>query len=119
MQQAALIRRREHGDGVGRAGGAEVRAFERIDGDVDLVVSAAVAVGLPGQAHLLADEEHRRFVAFTFADDDRAVDGHGVEFAAHRLDGRLIRSVPVALAHRVGAGNRGLLDHAEELEGEI
>ena len=37
VQQAAVLRRGEHGDGVGRAGRAEVGAFERIDGDVDLV----------------------------------------------------------------------------------
>ena len=40
VQQPALLGRREHGDGVRRAGRAEVRAFERIDGDVDLADSA-------------------------------------------------------------------------------
>ena len=35
MQQPAALGRREHGDRVRRAGRAQVRAFERIDGDVD------------------------------------------------------------------------------------
>ena len=39
VQQAALVRRRQHGDGARRAGGAEVGALERIDGDVDLEVA--------------------------------------------------------------------------------
>ena len=34
MQQAARFRRRQHRDGVGRAGGAQVGAFQRIHGDV-------------------------------------------------------------------------------------
>jgi len=119
MQQAALVRGCEHGDRVGGAGGAQVRAFERIDGDIDLVELAPSPGVLPRQADLLADEEHRRFVALAFTDDDRAVDRHRVEFAAHGFDRRLIRSVPIALTHRVGAGDGGLLDHAEELEREI
>ena len=45
--------------------------------------------------------------------------GHGVHLLAHRLDGDLIRLVPVALAHRVGAGDRRLLDDAQEVEREI
>ena len=32
-------------------------------------------------AHLLADVQHRRLVAFPFADDDGAVDRHAVEIA--------------------------------------
>jgi hypothetical protein len=41
MQQAALLGRREHRKRVGRAGRAQVRAFERIDGDVDLWIGCA------------------------------------------------------------------------------
>ena len=36
VEQAAAVRCREHGDRVGRAGGTQVRALERIDRDVDL-----------------------------------------------------------------------------------
>ena len=119
VQQAAFIGCGQHGDGVGRTHGAQVRALERVDGDVHLVVGAAVAVALPGQPDLLADVEHRRLVALALADDDGAVDRHGVELAPHGLDGRLVRAVAVALAHRVGAGDGRLFDHAQELEGEV
>ena len=70
-------------------------------------------------ADLLADVEHRRLVALAFADDDRAVDGHRVHLAAHRLDGDRVGLVPIALSHRVGAGDGGLLDDAQEVEREI
>ena len=119
MQQAALLGRGQHRDRVGGAGRAQVRAFERIDGDVDLVALAAVAVVLLRQADLLADVKHRRFVALALADDDRAVDRHGVHLAAHRLDGHLVGAVAIALAHRVGAGDGGLFGDAEELEREV
>jgi hypothetical protein len=66
-----------------------------------------------------ADIEHRRFVALTLADDDRPVDRHRVHHLAHRLDGNLIGLVAVALAHRVRARNRRLLDDAEKFEGEV
>ena len=115
MQQAALLGRRQHRDRVGGAGRAQVGALERIDGDVDLVPLAAAGLVLLRQADLLADVEHRRFVALAFADDDRAVDRHGVHLAAHRLDGHLVGAVAIALAHGVRAGNGGLFGDAEEL----
>ena len=77
VQQAAARRRREHGDRVGRAGGAQVRALERIDRDVDLGQSSRSWPSAP-PADLLADEQHRRLVALALADDDRAVDRHRV-----------------------------------------
>ena len=40
VEQAALLRRRQHGQRVRRAGGAQVRALERIDGDVDFRIVA-------------------------------------------------------------------------------
>ena len=72
-----------------------------------------------GHAHLLADEEHRRFVALPFADHDGAVDRHRVHLVAHRLDGGLVRAVTVALPHRVRAGDGGLLDDAQEVERQV
>ena len=57
-------------------GSAQIRTFQRIDGDVDLLATAT---------ELLADVEHGRLVAFTFADNNATreidvVDGsvHGV-----------------------------------------
>ena len=74
---------------------------------------------LAREPDLLADVEHRRLVALAFADDDGAVDRHGVQHSPHRLDGGLVGLVAVALAHRVRAGDGRLLDDAEELEGEV
>ena len=70
-------------------------------------------------ADLLADVEHRRLVALALADDDRAVDRHRVHLAPHRLDRHLVGLVPVALPHRVRAGDGRLLDDAQEVEREI
>ena len=51
------------------------RAFERVDGHVDLGAAAA--------PHLLAVVEHRRLVLLPLADDDDAAHGDGVEHRAH------------------------------------
>ena len=52
MQQAAALGGGQHGDRAARAGGAEVGAFERIDGDIDRECARLVLAG----AHLFADE---------------------------------------------------------------
>ena len=103
VQQAALVRRGQHGDGAGRAGGAEVGALERIDGDVDLEVVGATA------PDLLADEQHRRLVALALADDDRAAHGQRVHRLAHRLDGDVVGVLAFALPHRARRSDRGVL----------
>ena len=78
MQQPAALGRGEHGDGVRRAGGAQVRALQRIDGDVDRRQRAG-SRRLRRDADLLTDVEHRRLVALPFADHDGAVDRHAVQ----------------------------------------
>ena len=83
---------------------------------VDLVPARRARLGQP---ELLADVEHRRLVALAFADDDRAVDGHGVELPAHRLDRHVVGLGPVALAHRVRARDGRLLDDPQELERQV
>src|SRR5688500_101226 len=55
VEQAALFRGGDGGDRVRRSGGAKVRSFERIDGDVDLGVDLAFR---PAAAERLADVEH-------------------------------------------------------------
>src|SRR6186713_909133 len=105
VQQTALGGGGEHGDRIRCAGRAQVGAFERIDGDVDL---RQVAHPMRRLADALADVEHRRFVTLALADDDGAVDRDLIERLAHRLDRDAIRPVPVALPHRVRAGDRRL-----------
>jgi hypothetical protein len=122
MQQTALVRRRQHGDRVGGAGRAQVRPLERIDRDVDLVephVTQPGEVLRVDEPDLFADVQHRRLVALSFADDDGPVDRNRVHHPAHRLDGHLVRLVTVALAHRVGAGDRRLFDDAEKFERKV
>src|SRR5688500_1202990 len=118
VQEAAPFRGGQHGKRVGRAGRAQVRAFEWIDRDVHLRVGAAVPF-VVREANLLADEQHRRLVALAFADDDGAVDRDGVHLAAHRFNSNLVRLVPIALSHRLGARDRRLLDDAEEVERQV
>ena len=107
---------REDGERVGRARRAEVRALERVHRDVHFRQT-----GDPGStlADLLADEQHRRFIALPFSDHDRAVDRNRIQDLPHRLHCHLIGSMPIAVAHGVRRGNRGVLDNAQELQGQI
>jgi hypothetical protein len=116
VKETATFGCRQDGQRIRRSSGAQVRAFKRVDGNVDRRKRATRAVGHPD---LLTDVEHRRLVALTFADHNRAVDGDRVHFAPHRFHGDLIRLVPVALSHGMSARNRGLLDDAEKVERQI
>ena len=116
VQQASALRGGQHGDRSGRAGGAEVRAFERIDGDVDF--RNFRAVGKVG-ADFLADVEHGSFVALAFADDDGAAHGDGVHGLPHRLGGHLIGELAFALAHGVGGGDGRHFDHAQKSRRQV
>src|SRR5437588_6207873 len=98
VQTCALpICGRQDGDRIRGAGRAEVRPFERIDGDIDLRINLALG---PAAAERLAYVEHRGLVAFALADDDRAAHLESVQLFAHRLDGYLIGVLPFAIAHR-------------------
>jgi hypothetical protein len=66
MQHRAARPHGDDGQRVGHVLGGQRRAFQRVERDIDL---GAVAI-----ADLLADIEHRRFVALAFADDDDALD---------------------------------------------
>ena len=108
VEQRAGLRHRHHGDRARHVLGAQRRAFQRIDGDVDLRTG--------GRAHALADEQHRRLVALALADHDRSVDGQAVEFAAHRIDGGLVGGLLVAPPAQARGRNRGALGDAHEFE---
>ena len=108
VEQRAGLRHRHHRDRARHVLGAQRRAFQRIDGDVDLRARR--------RAHPLADEQHRRLVALALADDDRAVDGQAVEFAAHRVDGGLVGGLLVAAAAQARGGDGGALGDAHEFE---
>ena len=93
--------------------GAQVRALQRIDGDVDL---GRVGVAV---ADLLADVEHRRLVALALADDDAPADVQVAEGAPHRLDGGAVGAVLVAEADEAGRGERRRLGDANDFECEV
>ena len=109
-EQRAGLGHGHHGDRARHVLGAEGRAFERVDRDIDL---RAVAV-----ADLLADEQHRRFVALALADHDGAVDRQLVELAPHGVDRRLVGGLLVAAAAQPRRGDRRALGDAHQLQRE-
>ena len=110
VQEAALLGGGDDGDGVGRAGGAQVRALQRVDGDVDREAAAA---------DLLADVEHGRLVPLALTDHDRAVDVDALHLLAHRLDRHLVGVLAVSLAHGAGGGHGRPLHHPHELQEQV
>ena len=110
IEQRAAFRHRHGGDRARHVLGAQRRALERIDGDVDLRAVAA--------ADLLADEQHRRLVALALADHDRAVDRQPVQLAPHGVDRRLVGGLLVAAPAPLRGGDRGALGDAHDLERE-
>ena len=89
MQQRAGFSHCDRGDRPGHVFGAERRAFQGINRNIDFrsVLSA----------DLFADEKHRRFINLALADNDGSVDRQLVEFAAHGIDRGLIGSLVLAV----------------------
>ena len=110
MEQRAAIRHRHGRDRARHVLGAQRRALQRIDGDVDL------RAGI--HSDLLADEQHRRFVALALADHDGAFDRQLVELAAHRVDRGLVGCLLVAVAAQPRRRNRRALRHPHDFERE-
>ncbi len=83
-------------------------------------ISTESALGLIlGRADLLADEEHRRLVALAFADDDGAVDGDGIQAAAHGFHGGMVGGLGVSHAHGARRGDGGFLHDAQHFQREV
>ena len=111
VQQPAAFGSGQHCDRAGRARGTQIRAFQRIDGDVDFGNFGAVRkLG----ANFLADVEHGRLIAFTFADHDGAAHGDRIHGFAHGLGRDLVGKFAFSLAHGVSGGDGGSLHHAEK-----
>ena len=111
MQQPAALGGREHRDGSGRACGAEVGPFQRVDSNIDFAHRLAVFLLEPD---LLADVEHRGFIALAFTDDDGGRHGHSIQNAPHRLHRRLVGQRAVAPAHGSRRIDRSLFHHPHE-----
>ena len=108
VEQRAAFGHRHRGDGARHVLGAQRRAFERIDGDID-----PRAVLVPDR---LADEQHGRLVSLALSDHDRAVDRELVELPPHGVDCRLIGRLLVAATAQSRRRHRGPLGHPHELD---
>ena len=116
MQQPTPFGRRQHRNGPRGPGGAQVRALQGIDGDVDFGQPLLPVRTLPDA---LADVQHRRLVALPFSNHHPAVDGDAIEAGAHRLDRDPVGKMAIAASHRVRAGDRRLLYDVEKPGGQI
>jgi hypothetical protein len=110
VQQAAAFGHGDHGQRVRHRLGAQRGAFQRVQRDVDL--------GALAQADLLADVQHRRFVALALADHHHAIHLDVVERGAHGVHGKLVGLLFIATAAQGGSGNGGSLRHAGNLDGQ-
>jgi hypothetical protein len=96
---------------VAPAQGGQGGAVDGVHGDV--------AERRRAVAHLLAVEQHRRFVLLALADHDHAVHRHGRQHRPHGFDGGAVGTVLVAPAHPARAGECGSLGGPHQLEGEV
>ena len=110
VQQRTFFRDRDHAERIRERLGRQRRAFERIERDID---------GHATGANLLADIQHRRFVAFALAYHDRAVDRQLVESRAHRLYCGLVGRAFVAPADLPGGRNGRGFGDAHDFEREL
>ncbi len=97
-QNLATFGQRDAREGVRSAGGANQRAFERVEGDIDFRSRAG--------ADNLARVEHLGGVAIALAHYDFALKGDRVERITHRLGSDTIGGALVAFADKTG-GSQG------------
>ena len=116
VEQSAAFGSGQHGDSAGRARGAQIRAFQRIDRDIDFRNFSSV--GKLG-ADFFADIEHGRFIALAFANHDRAPHGDGVHGLAHGFGRDLIGKFALPLAHGVRGGDGRSLHHPQKSRSQI
>ena len=110
VQQRAARGHGDHGQGIGHVLRGQRRAFQRVEGDIDL--------GARTIADFLADEQHRGLVALALADDDDALDIQKVQLVAHGVHGGLIGGLFVAAPDQRGRGMGCGLGHAGEAQRE-
>ncbi len=111
MEDAAALGQRDTRNRVGPAHRADERAFERIEGHVDL--------GPRANADHLAIIKDVDFGLVALADDDFAVHVDGVERLAHRVAGRAVRHPLVTLADEAGGCESGGFGRACNFEGQV
>ena len=110
FQQAAALGQRKHGERVGQRLGAERRAFDRIDGEIDL--ERGVAAGADG----FADIEERGLVLLALADHHHPFDRQAGKLPIHGGGGGLVGGSLVAAAPPQRGGHGRGLGHANDIE---
>src|SRR5262249_60698080 len=70
VEHPAAFGRGQHRNRVGRSRGAQVRAFERVNGDVNFGIAVGVTV-FRAHPYAFADVEHRSFVALERSEERR------------------------------------------------
>ncbi len=110
VKQVALLGNRDHRKRVWQVLGADRRAFQRIERDIDVRPLFGT--------NFFADVEHRRFVTLALADNHRSGNRKAVQFLAHCIDGRLIGSHFVAAAPQPRRRHCCTLGHADQFECE-
>ena len=111
VQEAAFIADRHHRQRIGLAHGRHARPFDRVNGDIHRITVAG--------ADLLTDIQHRRFIDFTFANYDGAVDINQVEHNAHGVDGGAVGGIFIAAAQPFIACQRGSLGDTRKFDGQF
>jgi hypothetical protein len=98
--------------------GAQIRPFERIDGDVDLLVACPwLSVG--ANSHAFTDVEHRRFIAFPFTDDYGSIHWNRLHHGSHRFNGDKVGLLAISLSHHSRSGDRGSLNDTKKIKEQI
>ena len=106
VEQTAFFRNRQYGERIRAGLGGDGGAFERVERDVDARTAALRA------ANFFPDEQHWRFVALAFADDDGAIEIELVERVAHRFDSGGIGGLFITAANQLGTGDGGIFGDA-------
>ena len=110
VEQASLRGDGNHGNGAALSLGDKVGPFDGIDGNIHFI---------PAGPDLFPDIQHRGFVQFAFADDNRPVDVDRVKHAAHGVDSQLIRAVLIPAPDAAGCGDSRLFRDPYEFHGKF
>ena len=87
VEQSSMFRGGEYGDRSRRTSGAEIRALQRINRNVDLGDFAPIG---KLSSNLFADIKHGRFVSLALTNDDGAAHGDRVHGVTHGFGGHFI-----------------------------
>ena len=111
VQQPAPLGGGQHGDRTRGSGGAEVRALEGVDGDIDFGQPSSPFAPRPTRSPMKSIGAWSRSPSPMTT---RPSIGTRSSPRAHRFHRNPVGTMAIALTHRVRAGNRRLLDHIQK-----